>query len=64
MLLDIPDERGGANLEQRWGNPRECKFPLLPWLKPLSVQYMGILYALMYFGKLFQNLYFGKTANN
>lgn len=52
MLLDIPDERGGANLDVRWGNPRECKFPLFAWIKPLSLQYMGLLYALMYLGNI------------
>lgn len=50
MVLDGPEERGGAEMDFRWGDPRGCHFPLVP-LKVLSLPYMAILYAIMWLGK-------------
>lgn len=50
MLLDIPDERTGSELDVRWGEPKDCRFPLISWLEPLTLSRMGILYAVMWLG--------------
>lgn len=50
MLLDIPDERSGSELDTRWGEKKDCRFPLISWLEPLSLSRMGILYAVMWLG--------------
>lgn len=53
MLVDLPGERGGAVIDIRWGNPRDCHFPLFNFLKPLEFPYMCLLYAVMMTGKIF-----------
>lgn len=50
MLLDIPDERAGSELDTRWGEPKDCRFPLISWLEPMSLSRMGIMYAVMWLG--------------
>lgn len=50
MLADLFQERGGADLDIRWGNPRNCHFPLFTFLKPMSLPYMGLLYGVMLIG--------------
>ncbi|RVE47233.1 hypothetical protein evm_008101 [Chilo suppressalis] len=50
MLFDIPDERGGATMERRWGDPTTCHFPLLPLLQPVPMPYMALVYAAMWIG--------------
>lgn len=50
MLSDIPEERGGSELDIKWGEPRDCHFPLFNVLKPLPLPYMGLLYGLMWLG--------------
>lgn len=57
MLLDIPDERSGADLDYRWGEPRDCRFPLFSFLKPFSLPKMGLIYAVMWLGKFFYTYY-------
>ncbi|XP_060801297.1 vitamin K-dependent gamma-carboxylase isoform X1 [Amyelois transitella] len=52
MLFDIPDERGGADLERRWGDPLTCHFPLFPFLRALPMPYMAIVYACLWLGAL------------
>ncbi|KAJ8947432.1 hypothetical protein NQ318_009638 [Aromia moschata] len=27
MLVDLPEERGGSDIDIRWGNPNDCHFP-------------------------------------
>lgn len=51
MLFDISDERGGANMENRWGDPDVCHFPLLPFLQATPMPYMAIVYAGLWLGK-------------
>lgn len=52
MLFDIPDERSGFELDVRWGDEKDCRFPLFPFLKPLALPKMAILYAVMWLGAL------------
>lgn len=52
MLLDIPEERMGADLDYRWGDPRECRYPLFGYLKPLNLPRMGLAYGIMWLGEL------------
>lgn len=51
MLIDIPEERAGADIDVRWGDPEECHFPLFAFLEPISFPYMALLYCIMWFGK-------------
>lgn len=50
MVLDIPEERSG-DLDLRWGMPKDCRFPLFAFIKPLSFPKMGLVYLLMWLGK-------------
>lgn len=52
MIIDIPEERSGGSLDLRWGEPKDCRFPLFDSLKPLSLPRMGILYLIMWLGAL------------
>ncbi|XP_063701219.1 vitamin K-dependent gamma-carboxylase [Culicoides brevitarsis] len=52
MLIDIPDERGGGELDLKWGEPRDCRFPLFPFLAPLNLAKMAIVYGVMYCGAI------------
>ncbi|XP_055532177.1 vitamin K-dependent gamma-carboxylase [Wyeomyia smithii] len=52
MLIDIPEERGGGDLDFRWGDPKGCTFPLIHSMKQLSLPRMGIVYLIMWFGAL------------
>lgn len=56
MMLDLPEERGGAEIDLRWGESDDCHFPLFPILKPLSFPYMGLLYAFMWLGNAYLSL--------
>ncbi|KAJ2946866.1 hypothetical protein O0L34_g16196 [Tuta absoluta] len=49
MLFDIPDERGGASMQKRWGGTT-CHFPLLPFLVALPMPYMAVVYAALWLG--------------
>lgn len=51
MVCDILDERGGAVLDYKWGEPNTCHFPLFSFMKPLNLEYMALIYAIMWFGK-------------
>ncbi|XP_053663892.1 vitamin K-dependent gamma-carboxylase [Anopheles marshallii] len=51
MLIDIPEERGGGDLDLRWGEPRDCRFPLIHAMEPTpALPKMGIIYGLMWLG--------------
>ncbi|XP_060517290.1 vitamin K-dependent gamma-carboxylase isoform X2 [Cylas formicarius] len=50
MAIDIAEERGGADIDLRWGNPQICHFPLIPILKPMPFAYMSLVYAVMWIG--------------
>ncbi|XP_064353907.1 vitamin K-dependent gamma-carboxylase [Dromaius novaehollandiae] len=53
MALDIPQERGLGHLDQRFLDGLEvCRFPLLPFLAPLPLDWMYLLYAVMFLGAL------------
>ncbi|CAH0626825.1 unnamed protein product [Chrysodeixis includens] len=52
MLFDIPDERGGAIMDKRWGDPGVCHFPLFPFLKSVGMPYMAVVYAALWLGAL------------
>jgi Vitamin K-dependent gamma-carboxylase len=51
MLLDIPEERSG-DLDLRWGEPKDCRFSLFAFIKPLTAARMGLVYGLMWIGKV------------
>uniref|UniRef100_A0A182IV97 HTTM-like domain-containing protein n=1 Tax=Anopheles atroparvus TaxID=41427 RepID=A0A182IV97_ANOAO len=50
MLIDIPEERGGGDLDLRWGEPRDCRFPLIHSMQPPALPRMGLIYGLMWLG--------------
>ncbi|GLG93989.1 Vitamin K-dependent gamma-carboxylase [Gryllus bimaculatus] len=50
MVLDIPEERGLADIDVKWGDPRFCHFPLFNFLVPLPLPWMGIVYLVMWLG--------------
>uniref|UniRef100_A0A2A4ISY8 HTTM-like domain-containing protein n=1 Tax=Heliothis virescens TaxID=7102 RepID=A0A2A4ISY8_HELVI len=52
MLFDIPDERGGATMDKRWGDPYTCHFPLFPGLTSVGMPYMALVYAALWIGAL------------
>ncbi|XP_022816293.1 vitamin K-dependent gamma-carboxylase [Spodoptera litura] len=52
MLFDIPDERGGASMVKRWGDPNTCHFPLLPFVTSVGMPYMALIYAALWIGAL------------
>ncbi|XP_050342403.1 vitamin K-dependent gamma-carboxylase [Nymphalis io] len=52
MLFDIPDERGGAVMEKRWGDPMICHFPLVPIVKAIPMPFMTLVYAALWLGAL------------
>lgn len=50
MIIDIPQERGMAYADYRWGDANECRFPLFNGLAPLPVDWMYLVYLVMYLG--------------
>ena len=52
MVVDIPEERGLADADIKWGDPNECRFPLFNFLQPLPLQWMCIVYLIMWIGNL------------
>ncbi|RDD40460.1 Vitamin K-dependent gamma-carboxylase [Trichoplax sp. H2] len=47
MMFDITLERGMAIIDVKWGNPDSCIFPLFDFIKPLSSDWMHMLYLSM-----------------
>lgn len=52
MLIDIPDERGGGEIDLKWGERRDCRFPLMNFLAPLNLAKMALVYGVMYCGAM------------
>ncbi|XP_017600177.1 PREDICTED: vitamin K-dependent gamma-carboxylase [Corvus brachyrhynchos] len=53
MALDVPQERGLGHLDQRYLDGLDvCRFPLLPFLQPLPLDWMYLLYTIMFLGAL------------
>lgn len=52
MMVDIPQERGMAYADYRWGDETECRFPLFNSLTPLPVDWMYLVYVIMYTGAI------------
>ncbi|XP_023802712.1 vitamin K-dependent gamma-carboxylase, partial [Cyanistes caeruleus] len=53
MALDVPQERGLGHLDQRYLDGLDvCRFPLLPFLQPLPLDWMYMLYTIMFLGAL------------
>ena len=51
MVVDIPQERGLAHADYKWGDAEECRFPLFDFLSPLPIQWMYVVYLVMLSGK-------------
>lgn len=52
MLVDIAEERGGSALDVRYFDEDICQFPLFPFIKPLRVAEMGVVYTIMWLGAI------------
>lgn len=52
MLIDIPNERGMSDADTEYGSNSLCHFPLIHSLRPLPVEWMVILYAIMFVGAI------------
>ncbi|XP_060082240.1 vitamin K-dependent gamma-carboxylase-like [Ylistrum balloti] len=52
MVIDIPQERGMAVADSRWGDNSVCYFPLFDWLQPLPLKWMYVVYLIMLFGAI------------
>ncbi|XP_030380126.1 vitamin K-dependent gamma-carboxylase [Scaptodrosophila lebanonensis] len=50
MLIDIAEERGGGQLDVRYGEPQHCHFPLFDGLQVLDYPLMGCVYLCMWLG--------------
>lgn len=49
-MLDIPNERGMSEADIEYGNAKQCNFPLFDFLKPLSAEWMLVIYGIMFLG--------------
>ncbi|XP_017841884.1 vitamin K-dependent gamma-carboxylase [Drosophila busckii] len=52
MLIDIAEERGGGQLDVRFGEPQHCHFPLFNGMRALDYPSMGCVYLLLWLGAL------------
>ncbi|EDV40272.2 uncharacterized protein Dana_GF24021 [Drosophila ananassae] len=50
MLIDIAEERGGGQLDVRFGEPLHCHFPLINGMRALDYPLMGCVYLCMWLG--------------
>lgn len=50
MLIDIAEERGGGQLDVRYGEPHHCHFPLFNGMAALDYPLMGCVYLAMWLG--------------
>ncbi|XP_061396203.1 vitamin K-dependent gamma-carboxylase [Musca vetustissima] len=52
MLIDMAEERGGGNLDIRFGEPLHCHFPLFDGIQVFSFPIMGCIYLCMWLGAI------------
>ncbi|TDG52904.1 hypothetical protein AWZ03_000447 [Drosophila navojoa] len=52
MLIDIAEERGGGQLDVRFGEPHHCHFPLFNGIRALDYPLMGCVYLAMWLGAM------------
>lgn len=52
MCIDIAEERGGSQMDTRFGEPQHCHFPLFNGISAFSLPVMGCIYLLMWLGAL------------
>lgn len=52
MLIDIAEERGGGQLDVRFGEPHHCHFPLFNGIHALDYPLMGCVYLAMWLGAM------------
>ncbi|XP_076269277.1 gamma-glutamyl carboxylase [Rhynchophorus ferrugineus] len=50
MAIDIFEERGGSEIDIRWGDPQDCHFPLFDVLQRPPYPLICLLYAVMWLG--------------
>ncbi|KZC12277.1 Vitamin K-dependent gamma-carboxylase [Dufourea novaeangliae] len=48
MVLDVVEERGLADVDIKWGDPSECRFPLIHGMKPPSLPWIIVIYGIMW----------------
>lgn len=52
MLIDVAEERGGSSLDVRYFQDGICQFPLFPFIRPMNVPQMGVVYGVMWLGAI------------
>uniref|UniRef100_A0A0A1WX33 Vitamin K-dependent gamma-carboxylase n=1 Tax=Zeugodacus cucurbitae TaxID=28588 RepID=A0A0A1WX33_ZEUCU len=52
MCIDIAEERGGSQMDTRYGEPRLCHFPLFSGITAFSLPVMGCVYLVMWLGAI------------
>lgn len=50
MVIDIVNERGLSNIDEKWGDPKICRFPLIHGMEAPTLPWMTIIYTIMWFG--------------
>lgn len=51
LSLDTLQERGLEDADLRFGDRDYCFFPLLKWVRPVTLPIAGVLYSLMWGGE-------------
>ncbi|XP_065361786.1 vitamin K-dependent gamma-carboxylase [Calliphora vicina] len=52
MLIDIAEERGGSQMDVRFGEAKHCHFPLFDGIQAFSFPIMGCVYLCMWLGAI------------
>ncbi|XP_059218437.1 vitamin K-dependent gamma-carboxylase [Stomoxys calcitrans] len=52
MLIDMAEERGGGDMDVRFGEPLHCHFPLFHGMQAFSFPIMGCIYLCMWLGAM------------
>ncbi|KAM7355077.1 gamma-glutamyl carboxylase isoform 2-T2 [Cochliomyia hominivorax] len=52
MLIDIAEERGGGQMDLRFGEAKHCHFPLFNGIQAFSFPIMGCIYLCMWLGAI------------
>lgn len=52
MLIDMAEERGGSQMDVRFGEAQHCHFPLFDGIQALSFPLMGCVYLCMWLGAI------------